>query len=160
MPAAASQPSPAPSDTTVARETDAAAGIAAARPLPERLSRDDLTTLLKRFAYVYEAGDIEQFMNLFAVNARTNDRSNRDGIRQDYETLFRTTDLRQFKLSHINWELDSNQAHGWGNFEVTVRRAGDQELHNYSGSLTLYVERIEGRPRIVRLYHGQRRAGS
>lgn len=148
---------PVPADERVAREADAAA---AARPVNERLTRDDLATLLKRFAYVYEAGDIEQFMNLFAANARTNDRMNRDGIRQDYETLFRSTDLRQFKLSHINWEVDNNQAHGWGNFEVTVRRAGDQELHNYSGSLTLYVERVDGRPRIVRLYHGQRRAGS
>ena len=144
-------------DERVAREADVAG---AARPVNERLSRDDLATLLKRFAFVYEAGDIEQFMNLFSANARTNDRVNRDGIRQDYETLFRSTDLRQFKLSHINWEVDNNQAHGWGNFEVTVRRAGDQELHNYSGSLTLYVERIDGRPRIVRLYHGQRRAGS
>lgn len=158
-------PAPTPSSTpataspeTVARqaETDSAA----VKPAPERLTRDDLSTLLKRFTFVYEAGDIEQFMNLFAANARTNDRMNRDGIRQDYESLFRTTDLRQFKLSHINWEVDSNEAHGWGNFEVTVRRAGDQELHSYSGSLTLYVERIDGRPRIVRLYHGQRRAGS
>lgn len=161
------QATPLPSDKAVARdppagvETDVARGPAAAQPVPpERLTRDELGTLLKRFTYVYEAGDIEQFMNLFAVNARTNDRANRDGIRQDYETLFRTTDLRQFKLSHINWDVDGDQAHGWGNFEVTVRRAGDQELHNYSGSLTLHVERIEGRPRIVRLYHGQRRAGS
>jgi len=157
---------PLPSDNAVARESDVgvdtdAARSAAAKPVaPERLTRDELATLLKRFTYVYEAGDIEQFMNLFAPSARTNDRANRDGIRQDYETLFRTTDLRQFKLSHINWEVDNNQAHGWGNFEVTVRRTGDQELHNYSGSLTLYVERIEGRPRIVRLFHGQRRAGS
>ena len=163
-PAPAPTPSAAPSapetasPETVARqaETDSPA----AKPAPERLTRDDLSALLKRFTFVYEAGDIEQFMNLFAVNARTNDRMNRDGIRQDYESLFRTTDLRQFKLSHINWEVDSNEAHGWGNFEVTVRRAGDQELHNYSGSLTLYVERIDGRARIVRLYHGQRRAGS
>lgn len=164
--AAAAPATPLPGDNAVARgldtgaDTDSARTAAVAKPPVERLTRDDLATLLKRFTYVYEAGDIEQFMNLFAVNARTNDRVNRDGIRQDYETLFRTTDLRQFKLSHINWEVDSNQAHGWGNFEVTVRRAGDQDLHNYSGSLTLYVERVEGRPRIVRLYHGQRRAGS
>ena len=125
---------------------------------PERLTKEDLSALLKRFAFVYEAGDLEQFIGLFAPNARTNDRANRDGIRQDYENLFRSTDVRQFKLSHVNWEVDNNQAHGWGNFEVTVKRAGDQELHSYLGSLTLYVEKIDGRPRIVRLYHGQRRA--
>lgn len=160
----ASSPAPAGAPATAASDTvarDADIEPSAAKPAaPERLTREDLSTLLKRFTFVYEAGDIEQFMNLFATNARTNDRMNRDGIRKDYESLFRTTDLRQFKLSHINWEVDSNEAHGWGNFEVTVRRAGDQELHNYSGSLTLYVERIDGRARIVRLYHGQRRAGS
>ena len=153
------EPATAPNGSVAAREAELNQA-ATTKPAPERLTKDDLATLLKRFAYVYEAGDIEQFMNLFAANARTNDRMNRDGIRQDYETLFRTTDLRQFKLSHINWEVDTNQAHGWGNFEVTVRRAGDQELHNYSGSVTLYIERVDGRPRIVRLYHGQRRAGS
>lgn len=147
LPAAGSE-----TDTTVARS-------APERTVPpDRLTKDDLSALLKRFAFVYEAGDLEQFISLFAPNARTNDRANRDGIRQDYESLFRSTDLRQFKLSHVNWEVDNNQAHGWGNFEVTVKRAGDQEPHNYLGSLTLYVEKVDGRPRIVRLYHGQRRA--
>lgn len=154
----ATEPAAAPNGNAAARDAELNQA-SATKPAPERLTKEDLGTLIKRFAYVYEAGDIEQFMNLFAANARTNDRMNRDGIRQDYETLFRTTDLRQFKLSHINWEVDTNQAHGWGNFEVTVRRAGDQELHNYSGSVTLYVERVDGRPRIVRLFHGQRRAG-
>lgn len=144
--------------------TDSEADSVVARPAPERtvppdrLTKDDLSALLKRFAFVYEAGDIEQFVSLFAPNARTNDRANRDGIRQDYENLFRSTDVRQFKLSHVNWEVDNNEAHGWGNFEVTVKRAGDEEPHSYLGSLTLYVEKVDGRPRIVRLYHGQRRA--
>lgn len=132
----------------------------AAAPVPRTsLTEDDLASLLKRLVFVYEAGDIEQFMNLFAPNARTNDRGNRSGIREDYENLFRTTDLRLMKVSYVSWEVENNRAQGWGNFEVTVRRAGEREPHDYQGSITLYVEKIDGRPRIVRLYHGQRRAG-
>lgn len=131
-----------------------------ARTAPDRLNQEDLAELLQRLVFVYEAGDIEQFMNLFAPNARTNDRATRNGIREDYESLFRTTDVRFMKLSHVKWEVENNRAQGWGNFEVSVRRAGERESYDYQGSITLYVERIDGRLRIVRMYHGQRRAGS
>jgi len=175
---ARSTPPPAPADVAVQPRPSAPVDSAPANPLPApeseanvaaqtpakpaldgKLTEDDLSTLLKRLVFVYEAGDIEQFMNLFAPNARTNDRTNRSGIREDYENLFRTTDLRLMKVSYVNWEVENNRAQGWGNFEVSVRRAGERETHDYQGSITLYVERMDGRLRIVRLYHGQRRAG-
>jgi hypothetical protein len=151
--------------TVVAKPT---AQTAAAAPLTPtsvtpanrpKISREELTGLLRRFAYVYEAGDVTQFVNLFAENARTNDQSSRQGIRTDYEQFFRSTDLRQFNLGTVNWEVDENQAQGWGNFDVTVRRQGEQETQTYAGSLSFQVEKVDGRLRIVRLYHGQRRAG-
>lgn len=129
-------------------------------PPPSRISRDELSTLLSRFASVYEAGDLEQFMSLFAENARTNDRNGRGGIREDYEALFRTTDLRQMNLGEISWEVEGNQAQGWGEFDVSVRRRGEQKPYVYTGSLTFVVEKVDGRLRIVRLYHGQRRVES
>ncbi|HEY8554977.1 MAG TPA: response regulator [Burkholderiales bacterium] len=126
-------------------------------PPPDRISRDELSSLLARFASVYGSGDLEQFMALFAPNARTNDRTDPAGIRRDYESLFRTTDLREMQLGEISWEVDGNQAQGWGEFNVSVRRRGDSEIFRYAGSLTMVVEKIDGRLRIVRLYHGQRR---
>ncbi len=141
---------------------ESSAPPATAKPAhpPNRISRDELSSFVTRFASVYEAGDLEQFMSLFAENARTNDRNNRSGIRQDYESLFRTTDQRQMKLGEISWEVDGNQAQGWGEFDVAVRRRGDRQPYLYTGSLTLVVEKIDGRLRIVRLYHGQRRVES
>lgn len=129
-------------------------------PAATRISRDELATFLRRFAAVYEAGDAEQFVGLFADNARTNDRIGRKGIRDDYETLFRSTDMRRMKLGQMSWEIDGNQAYGWGDFDVTVRRSTDRETYGYAGSMTFVVEKVDGRLRIVRLYHDQRRAGA
>ena len=135
----------------------------AASPQPEpaqQISRDELVSLVERFASVYEAGDLEQFLGMFADNARTNDRTGRDGIRKDYQALFSSTDLREMNLGQLSWEVNGNQAYGWGEFDVTVRRQNDREQFTYTGSLTFVVEKVNGRLRIVRLFHGQQRVGS
>ncbi|MFL6648120.1 MAG: response regulator [Sulfurifustaceae bacterium] len=129
-------------------------------PAATKISRDELSAFLRRFAAVYETGDAEQFVGLFADNARTNDRIGRKGIRDDYETLFRSTDMRRMNLGQMSWEIDGNQAYGWGDFDVTVRRATDRETYAYSGSMTFVLEKMDGRIRIVRLYHDQRRIGA
>lgn len=162
--ASAAPPAPIPSvppgNSNAAAEAPSSAaierGVPAVRP---RISKDELAALLRRFAFVYEAGDADQFVNLFSENARTNDKVTRQGIREDYEEFFGSTDVRHINLGQVNWEVEDNQAQGWGNFDVTVRRAGEQEVQAYSGSLSFYVEKVDGRLRIVRLYHGQRRAG-
>jgi CheY-like chemotaxis protein len=160
---APARPAPAPE-----RNDEAAAAerqTAVAPPLPAapaasaaKVSREELATFLRRFMSVYEAGDLDQFITLFADNARTNDRIGRKGIREDYDALFRATDLRRMKLGEISWEVEGGQAYGWGDFEVNVRRSNDQESYDYTGSMTFVLEKVDNRLRIVRLYHGQRRA--
>jgi len=125
----------------------------------KQLSQAELAGVAKRFEFVYEAGDIEQFLRLFDDDVRTNDRYSKDGLREDYEELFKTTDMRDMILGNVTWEARDNHADGWGNFEVRTRKAGEQEIKTYKGSLTFYVEKIDGRIRIKRLYHGQWRAG-
>jgi hypothetical protein len=147
---------PAP-ESSSATETVSAAPVVAPRP---KVTKEELASFLRRFAFVYEAGDIDQFVSLFAENARTNDRSTRQGIREDYEGLFKSTELRNINLGQVTWEVDGSQANGWGNFEVTVRRTGEPDAQIFTGSMTFYVEKVDGRLRIVRLYHGQRKAGS
>ena len=132
-------------------------GIATILPktLSSKITRGELDTLLRKFAFMYEAGDTDQFLTLFDDNVRTNDRANKAGLRDDYEELFRTTNVRQMILGSVAWEVNDNQAYGWGNFEVKVRKYGEKEIKAYKGSLTFYVEKREGRIRIKRLYHGQ-----
>jgi hypothetical protein len=132
---------------------------AAPKPSPNRIAQAELTTLLRKFAFTYEAGDIEQFMGLFDDDVRTNDRASKAGLREDYEGLFQNSVNRQMLLGNVAWEISDRQANGWGNFEVRIKRAGDEEVKTYKGSLTFYVEKIDGRLRIKRMYHGQYRAG-
>jgi len=135
-----------------------ASAAAPAPPVSNVISQADLNGVIKRFEFVYEAGDIEQFLRLFDNNVRTNDRYSKDGLREDYEELFKTTDMRRMVLGNVTWEARDNHADGWGNFEVSVRKAGEQEIKTYKGSLTFYVEKIDGRVHIKRMYHGQWRA--
>jgi len=141
------------------KSTVTASAAAPAPAVSKQISQSDLTGVVKRFEFVYEAGDIEQFLRLFDDDVRTNDRYSKDGLREDYEELFKTTDMRKMALGNMTWEARDNHADGWGNFEVSVRKAGEQEIKTYKGSLTFYVEKIDGRVRIKRLYHGQWRAG-
>jgi len=145
---------------TAGAKADAAVAVAAAVPASSSaLNQAELATLVKRFEFVYEAGDIEQFLRLFDEDVRTNDRFSKAGLREDYEELFKTTDMRVMTFKNVTWEPHNNRADGWGNFEVRVRKAGQQEVKEYKGSLTFYVEKINGRLLIKRLYHGQWRAG-
>ena len=124
-----------------------------------QISQPELATLLKRFVSAYQAGDIEQFLSLFAIDVRTNDRTSKVGLREDYAGLFNTTDMRQMVLGNVTWDVSDNQASGWGNFEVKVRKAGQETIKTFNGSLTFQVEKIGGQVQIKKLYHGQWRAG-
>jgi hypothetical protein len=142
-------------------ESDAVvAKIAPTSASPGKISQPELATLLKRFVFVYQAGDIEQFLNLFASDVRTNAQTSKAGVREDYERLFSTTDMRQMILGNVTWEVNDNNANGWGNFEVKVRNAGQETIKAFNGSLTFHVEKIDGRLQIKKLYHGQWRAGA
>ena len=147
------KPEPDKSDLNIAT-------IAPTSAASRQISQPELATLLKRFVFVYQAGDIEQFLNLFASDVRTNDRTSKAGLREDYEDLFGTTDIRQMVLGNVTWEVNDNHANGWGNFEVKVRKVGQEEqIKAFNGSLTFYVEKIDGRLQIKKLYHGQWRTG-
>jgi CheY-like chemotaxis protein len=160
--AAARQESQGAGSPPVASEPEPPITVAQAAPRPvlsaSRLSQAELTALVKKFVFVYQAGDIESFLSLFDDSIRTNDRSNKAGLREDYESLFKSTTLRQMVVGDVAWEVDDKQARGWSNFEVRIRNQGEDELKTYRGSLTFHVEKIDGRPKIVRLYHGQWKA--
>jgi CheY-like chemotaxis protein len=126
----------------------------------KKLTQAELTNLVHRFVFVYQAGDLQQFLSLFDDNIHTNDRTNKAGLREDYQDLFRSTSMRQMTLDDITWDIKDQSAEGAANFEVRVRRVNDNQVRVYHGSLTFHVEKIGGRPRIVRMYHGQWKAQS
>ena len=118
-------------------------------------SADTLSALLHRFVSSYETGNLDQFMTLFAEDAQTNERRNRDEIRTDYDDLFQTTDRRRLKPIDINWEAGNHTVQGWGRFEVKVRKKGKPEVTTYIGGLRFRVEKPGPQLRITHLYHTQ-----
>jgi len=120
---------------------------------PVALTNMELTAILDKFVTTYAAGDLDQFMTLFAKEARTNERTSRDEIRQDYAALFRTTDKRRMTFQEVIWDLKNDKAQGRGNFEVKVQRKGESRFRTYTGSLAIQVERRGPEFRITRLYH-------
>lgn len=154
--ATAAVPEPDPEPAVAAAP---AAAAVRAPPPSNAITQADLTKLVKKFEFVYEAGDIEQFLGLFGDTVETNDTFTKADLRRDYEDLFKTTEWRVMSLPNVTWDMHDNQADGWGNFEVKVRKVGAKEVNNYKGSLTFHVEKIGGRLYIKRLYHGQWREG-
>jgi hypothetical protein len=129
----------------------------AKKPMPDKITLGEVSAMLRTFISGYEKGDLNRFMGLFAEDARTNERENRDQIRKDYENLFLSTDMRRMVLQDLSWDLKSNWALGWGNFDLTVQSKGEQKVSTYSGSLTFQIERQGQAIRIIRLYHSQKR---
>lgn len=121
------------------------------------ISREELDLLAKRFVDAYETGDLSQFTNLFAVDARANNRNSLAGIVEDYRTLFETTDARLMTLKALQWNRTSTLAIGEAQFQLAIKQKGDRERNLYDGNITLEVEKQAGKLRITGLYHSQRR---
>jgi len=122
---------------------------------PRRITSGALTILLSQFVSSYDAGNLDGFMTLFAEDAHTNKRRNRDQIRTDYDDLFQTTDRRRLTLIDVNWEPGNDAVQGWGRFEVKVRKKGRPEVTTFVGGLRFRVEKPGPQIRIAHLYHTQ-----
>ncbi len=125
------------------------------QPASRRITRDALGRLLHDFVRKYQAGDLDQFMSLFAQNTQANERRERGQVRKDYEDLFQTTDVRRMRLIDVNWQRVSGGVQVRAHLEIKVRRNGEQEVKTYIGKLKFHVEKQGPRLVITRLYHSQ-----
>ena len=125
------------------------------QPASQRITRDELGRLIHDFVRKYQAGDLDQFMSLFAENAQGNESRDRGQVRKDYEDLFQTTDERRIRLVDVNWQRVSDGAQVWGRFDVTLRKNGEREVKTYIGKFKFHVEKQGPRLVITRFYHSQ-----
>lgn len=137
--------------------TDNVAKIDNSAETASSLSDAELNALITRFVELYEAGDLNTFMGLFASNARANNRDSRATIRQDYQTLFEQTDTRLMMLRDLKWDKGNQRAIGEAEFELTIKRKGSDDNNVYSGSITFQVEKNGTTPLITGIYHSQRK---
>jgi hypothetical protein len=125
------------------------------QPASQRITRDELGRLIHDFVRKYQAGDLVQFMSLFAENAQGNESRDRGQVRKDYEDLFQTTDERRIRLVDVNWGRVSGGVQVWGRFDVTLRKNGEREVKTYIGKFKFHVEKQGPQLVITRFYHSQ-----
>ncbi len=123
------------------------------------ISEEDLNIVLSRFSQSYEAGDLTEFLSIFAGTARTNNRQNLLEIKQDYETLFTSTSVRLMHLHQVKWRSVDDMAIGQTAFDLTLLKSNEAQPRNYTGVLTFNIERIDGELLVTGLFHTQERIG-
>jgi hypothetical protein len=124
---------------------------------PQRvISQQDVDSLIDSFLATYRAGDITRFLQLFSSDVRTNGRTDLDGIRKDYQSFFAETDIREFSLADMQWNVMDATAAGQGKFNVGIRYRGDADTKNVSGTITFLVERRRGQLVFSEMFHSYR----
>jgi len=117
------------------------------------ITRQELDRLITKFTSAYEQGALENFMSVFHEKAKTNDRDNKEGIQEDYSSLFNATETRAMEFQDLNWETEQTKAVGNADFVVTVIRKGGSEPRSFKGKITLTVEKQANQLAITSLQH-------
>jgi hypothetical protein len=141
---AAAEPTPA--------TTPPPAAETPAPPPPKTIGLEDLSALVTQLSARYERGDLEGFLALFDEAARieTGDKAR---IRSDYDELFRTTDMRQLRISDMKWVTDGALLRGKGNFQGKVVRKGEDVVRSYTGTIRLDAVPAGGTVRLRGMLH-------
>ncbi|WP_455221509.1 hypothetical protein [Kaarinaea lacus] len=122
--------------------------------IPNAAQLQDLTTQL---VSAYETGDIDRFTALFSADAKTNDRMNLAGVREDYNQLFQTSTDRQMFIQNLKWVDVANGAKGTGDLEVIVLSNNTNTVYNMKGKIQIVAQRMNGKTLITHLYHIERK---
>lgn len=120
------------------------------RPAPSPLPDPD--ALLKRFLEAYERGDMQTCMALVGEAART-DAGSKSELRRDYDTLFKSTDLRHIKIMNMNWSREGDTIRGEGQFRSSMIRKGETMLRTLDGQVRVELVRRGDSAVINELYY-------
>ena len=96
--------------------------------------------ILSRLIEVYELGDIQALMALFDDGVQTQ-AGNWSETRRDYETVFRNTELRDFRIEGMLWNPEGATLKGQGRYRLTHMRKGETTLKTQSGVLRMELTR-------------------
>lgn len=148
---AALAPTPVPPVVSVPAKVEPAPAVPDSSP--PAISDRELEALLGRFVASYEQGDLESYAALFDDRARTSDKIGRAAIRKDYETLFSSSQNRQFSLKNIRWTREGESARGEGRFALRIRAQNAQEFKAYSGTVRFELVKLENKLSIKGFFH-------
>ena len=117
-----------------------------------KIDENELLDLVDKFLADYEAGNLKDVMTLFASDARTNNRTNAQGIQSDYNELFKSTTARKMTISGLNWNIENDYARGIGDYRAQVDPVGTQGSQTFTGNITIQVQKDAGGLKISRFY--------
>ncbi len=118
------------------------------------INTEKLSAVVHEFVRYYNSGDLDKFIALFAEDAKTDDRENVSGIREDYADAFNLTVKRKFLIDDVQWVmLDENNGLGSADFVLFIQALGEDRFAEYTGEITFYIENRDGTLLITGLYH-------
>ena len=134
--------------------------IASVKPVlkkkPESPTAAELQDIVTRLVNSYETGDLNMFTNLFSLDAKTNDRDNLAGIKDDYKALFSSSNDRQMFIQGMKWTFNGKHAKGIGDLDAIVLSEAGNQVYSMGGKIQLVAQRIDGKVRITHMYHIER----
>lgn len=114
----------------------------------------DVNIVLKGFVTSFEKGDINQFVNLFADDVKTEEGKNKADLRADYEELFDGSFKRKIRFKDASWR-EKNDGTIWGDvdFVLNIGNRIDGQIKHYSGSMRFYFKKSAKHLIITALFH-------
>jgi hypothetical protein len=100
----------------------------------------DPNATLARFVSIYERGDTLAFMSLFDEVA-IGKAGGKSQIRQEYESLFQSTDLRHIAIDNMAWTQEGDWMRGEGRYRTTLMRKGELKLQTETGTIRIELLR-------------------
>lgn len=151
---------PAPVVVAVMSEPKASGLIqeASQKPVDAAKARElALTDIAFKLEEYYNDGQLQPFVGLFANDAWADGSQGRKRIARDYRELFESTEMREMKISDLQWQRAADgKISGVGNFEVNIWRRGQQSPLVSDGKINVVVADEGGRLVIKRLTHKSR----
>lgn len=125
---------------------------AAMPPQKSGLNTSLLRQFERGFERAYQSGQLDRLMQMFSVNASTNNQESPVAIRRDYADLFKSTRSRKMEFSGIKWKIDGSHARGDGKYTARIMPNGTTRENVYQGKVTLHVDLSNRRLQISKFY--------
>ncbi len=117
------------------------------------LESESFSAVVRDFVRYYDEGDLDRLMALFAEDAKTDDREDISGIREDYADAFNLTVKRKFLIDDVQWIITGGNGLGTASFVLFIQALGEDRFAEYTGEITFYIENRDDELLITGLYY-------
>lgn len=116
--------------------------------------RQDVEPVIMGFVQAYESGDINRFMRLFksTVKSDSGERASRE-LRDEYREIFLGTTERHIIIRNTRWSHVEDQVIADADLLTSMVSKRDDQRHQRSGALRIYLGREGKEWRIEELYY-------